>query len=100
MGGRMFQLATAGAGFLAGYGWAVSRWAGEVHAASLLKAAVGPGLAVSGLYVGVLACVLWGRAPARPAVTGLRVVVSPAAFTGSFVVAAAGLSGALALVGG
>lgn len=98
--GKMLQITTAGMGFLGGYTWAVTRWAGEVGrpAELLLPSAVPAGVGLAVLY-SVLLWGLFGPWIPIPRSGSLRVVVSPTAFTLSFAMGAAGIHGALCLLG-
>ena len=97
--GRAVQVASAGLGFFVGYFWAVSRWAGGDSgiAQELLRSAATAGAAVSVLYALLLAGLFWARIPA-PKLRGLRIVISPAAFSLSCVLGAVGMQGALWLL--
>ena len=99
--GKILQTATAGAGFLVGYGWAVLRW-GVValgHDAPVRWAEwLVWGAALSTVYALLLGGLFWPWIPtARTG--GLRVVTSPVAFTVSFLVGALGIQAALRALG-
>ena len=99
--GRLVQVLSAGLGFFLGYGWVVSRWlgtAGELHR-ELLRVAVSAGGAVSVLYMLLLGG-LFGACLPLPCTRGLRMVISPAAFTLSCGLGALGMQGALWALGG
>jgi len=94
--GKVVQVASAGLGFFLGYFWVVSRWVGAGDGANreLLQVALGAGGAVSVLYVLLLAGLFWVRIPV-PCARGLRMVISPAAFSVSCGLGALGMQGAL-----
>ena len=98
--GRLVQVLSAGLGFYLGFAWVACRWAdtGGELGRELLRTALGAGGAVSALYVVLMAGLFWGHIPA-PRARGLRVVISPVAFTLSFGGGAAGLRGALWALG-
>ena len=94
-------MVSAGLGFFLGYFWVVSRWlgtGGEAHR-ELFRVALGAGGLVSLLYVVLLAGLFWGCIPV-PRARGLRMVVSPAAFSLSCGFGALGMQGALWVLGG
>jgi len=94
--GRLVQVLSAGMGFFLGYFWVVSRWVagGGEATRELLRIAVEAGVMLSALYVLLLAGLFWVRIPV-PQVRGLRVVVSPLAFSFSCVLGAVGMQSAL-----
>ena len=95
MTARLARVATGGMGFLAGYMWAVARWAqGLPSGGDILGAAVVPGLVLSAWY-SVLFVWVCGLGNGMESPRGLRVVVAPAAFSASFVIGAAGIRWAL-----
>lgn len=98
--GKVLQSLVAAGGFFAGYLWAVLRWAegvGDHPVAVLVQSSLPAGLALAGLYALLLAVLFWPWIP-RPRATGLRVAVSPVAFTLSFLVGGFGLLGFLRLL--
>ncbi len=96
---RFARVATGGMGFLAGYLWAVARWAqGLPSGGEILGAALVPGLALSAWYTALFVWVC-GLGEGMEGPRGLRVVVAPAAFTVSFAVGAAGIRWALGWAG-
>lgn len=95
--GKGVQLATAGVGFFGGYLWAVIGWAGH-PASGLVREALAPGAALAAAYAVLVALLFWPVIPV-PRAGALRAVVSPAAFTLSFALGAAGIRGALWLLG-
>lgn len=99
--GKVLQLITAGGGFLAGYLWGVHQWARGADAASvsLVQASLPAGIGLAVLYAGLLGGLFWACLP-TPKTRGLRVVISPAAFTLSFFAGALGIQGALWMLGG
>ena len=98
--GRALQVGSAGMGFFVGYLWVVSRWLGGEGplAGELMGAAATAGCAVSAVYAGLLAILCWGRIPV-PDTRSVRMVVSPAMFTGSCLVGASGIRAALWVLG-
>lgn len=104
MSGRTFdkvlQAVTAGSGFFVGYVWAVMRWSGEAEAlrSALVRSSLGAGVGVSLLYCALLLGLFWSWLPV-PRARGLRVAVSPAAFTLSLLAGFLGIHGALCLLG-
>jgi hypothetical protein len=99
--GRVLQTATAWCGFLAGYLWVVHRWGkgwGLGESPVLGRTFVGWGLVLSTVYAVLLAGLFWPILPS-PRTSGLRMVVSPTAFTLSFLLAALGVSWALGAMG-
>ncbi len=95
-GTRVAQGVAAGLGFLAGFLWALEQWAGA--AAPVLAAGAASGMV---LAAGYGAGVGWLWRPARAARGGgLRVVIAPAGFGGSFALAATLTIGLLRLAGG
>lgn len=98
--GRLVQVLSAGLGFFLGYGWVVSRWlgtAGGQHR-DLMRVALEAGGAVAALYMLLLGGLFWACLP-LPRARGLRMVISPAAFTLSCCVGALGMQGALWALG-
>ncbi|NOY44006.1 MAG: hypothetical protein GXP50_00920 [Deltaproteobacteria bacterium] len=93
---RTAQGVAAGLGFFAGFLWALEQWAAGV--ASVFAAGVTPGVV---LAAGYGAGVGWLWRPAWTATSGgLRVVIAPVGFGGSFALGAAMTMGLLRWVGG
>ncbi|GAB4272008.1 MAG: hypothetical protein Kow0092_26960 [Deferrisomatales bacterium] len=93
--GKVVQALSAGAGFFAGYLWAVQGWAGSGSGgAAVTRAALADGVLLAALYTGLLSGLFWPCLPV-PRTSGLRVVVSPASFTLSFLLGAGGMWAAL-----
>lgn len=99
---KVLQSLVAAGGFFTGYLWAVLRWAGgagERPAAVLVEASLPAGFCLAGVYALLFAGLFWPWIP-HPRAVGLRVVVSPVAFTLSFLLGAFGLQTSLRLVAG
>jgi hypothetical protein len=97
-GGQIFL---AGAGFLTGYGWTVSRWAERVGmsgGAGVMKTLLSTGLALAFGYALLLTALFWSCLPSTKG-AGLRIVVAPTAFSVSALLGAMGMEAALRLVG-
>ena len=98
--GRLVQVDSAGLGFFLGFAWVAGRWVhtGGVAEKEMLRVALSAGAAVSVLYVLLVGGLFWVHIPV-PRARGLRVVVSPVAFSLSFAAGVCGLRGALWLLG-
>jgi len=93
---RTAQGVAAGLGFFAGFLWALEQWTAGL--APVFAAAVAPGLVLAAGYgagVGWLWRPMWAATGG-----GLRVVVAPVGFGGSFVLGAAMTLGLLRCAGG
>ena len=95
------QMVLAGAGFLAGYGWSVFRWAareGLPAGGGETSALLSTGVPLACCYTLLLAVFFW---PCLSSAKGgsLRMVVAPTAFTLSALLAALGMDLALRFVG-
>lgn len=94
------QVVLAAIGFLVGYGWAVQRWlqgAGMPASGETARVLLSTGLSLTCVYA-VLLGVLFHSCLPSGREGGLRMVVTPTAFTLSAVLGALGMEGALRLV--
>lgn len=99
--GKGSQIVLAGAGFLAGYGWAVFRWAargGLPTGGDGARALLSTGVPLACCYALLLTVFFWPCLPSAKG-AGLRVVVAPTAFSLSALLAALSMEFALRFVG-